>query len=189
MWLDRTSAFAPRPGPSRDLGTERAGLSGLTWFLRNLGDRPAGPHSQPRLFMSSALPCWAPDNTARAVVLIRWDPNRTGEYRATLSLPRHHPLGHQMLPMEALPHSRQLSVLAAAPWRDMPDPDIGPGASPTSATISNRTQTAGPYSCVAQVALIMFPLFSRAVSTAVVPVLTFRRNSPTKPSLGAMSVA
>jgi hypothetical protein len=30
----------------------------------------------------------------------------------------------------------------------MRDPDIGPGASPTSAAIYNRTQTAGPYSCV-----------------------------------------
>jgi hypothetical protein len=98
--------------------------------------------------------------TARAVLVIRWDPNRTWEYRATLSLPRHRPLGHQMLPMETLRHSRRLSVLAAAPWRDMPDPDIGPCASPTSAAISNRTQTAGPYSCVSQVALKMFPLFS-----------------------------
>src|SRR5205807_6754428 len=124
MWLDRASAFAPRPRPFRDLDTEPAGLTGLTWFLRNLGDRPAGSDSQPILFMSSPLPCWPPDNTARAVVLIRWDPNRVGEYRATLSLRRHrHPLGHQMLPMEVLPHSRRLSVLAAAPWRDMPDPD------------------------------------------------------------------
>src|SRR5437868_380562 len=96
MWLDRASAFAPRPRPYRDLGTERAGFTGLTWFLCKLGDRPAGPHGQPILFMSSTLPFWPPDNTARAVVLIRWDPNRTGEYRATLSLPRHRPpLDHQ----------------------------------------------------------------------------------------------
>ena len=160
MWLDRASAFAPRRRSFRDLGTERAGLTGLTWFLRKPRDRPTGPDSQPILFMSSALPRRPPDNTARAVVLIRWDPNRTWEYRATLSLPRHRPLGHQMLPMETLPHSRRLSVLAAAPSRDMPDPDIALGASPTSAAISNRTQTAGPYSCVSQVALKIFPLFS-----------------------------
>src|SRR5437660_11291696 len=91
MWLDRASAFASRPRPYRDLGTERAGFTGLTWFLCKLGDRPAGPHGQPILFMSSTLPLWPPDNTARAVVLIRSDPNRTGEYRATLSLPRHRP--------------------------------------------------------------------------------------------------
>jgi hypothetical protein len=186
MWLDRASAFAPRPRPFRDLGTERAGLTGLTWFLRNLGDRPAGPESRPILFMSSALPCWPPDNTARAVVLIRWDSNRTGEYRATLSSP---PARASNATNGSPPSLARLSVLAAAPWRDMPDPDIAPGASPTSAAISNRTQIAGPYSCVAHLALKMFPSFSRAVSTAVVPVLTFRRNSPTKPFLGAISVA